>query len=248
MDIFNQGQGWLTGLGSCKQSIRQIQACSSLWHSRHSRQAQAQPQAPPHMTLLVQVARVSKLRHSRRSRQAQAQPPAPPHMMLLVQVAHGSKIRHSRSHHGRKTLGRKMLGRAVGGQAQSKAPGQAQQAYRSRGLHAHGSGAGHDHDGLRHSGRTPRAGSEFRGCACSLQSTGPSERRGCSCVTQKTTTSWCRCSLCCQLCHVAHVCVEAISQTFSGSPTGLGGGRHAVQQLVLICTFVDISMDGLCGL
>ena len=65
---------------------------------------------------------------------------------------------------------------------------------------------------------------------------------------KKTTTSWCRCSLCCQLCHVAHVCVEATSQTFSGSPTGLGGGRHAVQQLVFMCTFVDIAVDGLCGL
>ena len=27
-----------------------------------------------------------------------------------------------------------------------------------------------------------------------------------------------------------------------------GGGRHAVQQLVFMCTFVDIAVDGLCGL
>ena len=27
-----------------------------------------------------------------------------------------------------------------------------------------------------------------------------------------------------------------------------GGGRYAVQQLVFMCTFVDIVVDGLCGL
>ena len=153
-------------------------------------QSLAQPSQPassgaaastPHTMLPVQVAQGSKLRHSRHSRQAQAQPPEPPHMMLLVQVAHGSKLRHSRSHHGRKTLGRKMLGGVVGGQAQSRAPhqtGQAQQAHRSRGLQVRSSRSrvGHDQDGRRHSGRTPRAGSELRGCSCATQSTVPSEQ------------------------------------------------------------------------
>ena len=136
------------------QSMRQIQACSSLWHSRQSRQAQAQPQAPPHTMLLVQVAQGSKLKHSRNH--------------------------HGRVTLGRVTPGRAGSGQEQcrapqqTGRAAQLAYRPRELAYRSRGLPVRGSRAGHDHAGRRHSGRTPGAGrrgtvpSELRGGSSTL--------------------------------------------------------------------------------